>query len=82
MLNKLAGAAFGVAKIALIASVLINLFSKLNDTITFVDKETLDNTILYHRVKDFAPTIFPSIMDEVENLKKNNPFVKEKDTIH
>lgn len=81
LLNKLAGAAFGVAKIALIVSVLINLFSKLNDTITFVDKDTLDNTVLYHKVKDFAPTIFPSIMDEVENLKKNNPFVNEKDTI-
>ena len=81
LLNKIAGAAFGLAKIALIVSVIINLFSKLNDTITFVDQDTLTNTILYTKVKNFAPTIFPSIMEEVENLKKNNPFVKEKDSI-
>jgi len=81
LLNKIAGATFGLAKIALIVSVIINLFSKLNDTITFVDQDTLTNTILYTKVKSFAPTIFPSIMEEVENLKKNNPFVKEKDSI-
>ena len=81
LLNKIAGAAFGLAKIALIVSVIINLFSKLNDTITFVDQDTLTNTILYTKVKNFAPTIFPSIMEEVENLKKNNPLVKEKDSI-
>jgi len=77
LLNKLAGAAFGAAKIALIVSVLLNLFGKLNDTITFVEQETLDNTILYNRVKDFAPAIFPSIMEQVENLKENNPFKTE-----
>ena len=81
LLNKIAGAAFGLAKIALIVSVIINLFSKLNDTISFVDQDTLTNTILYTKVKNFAPTIFPSIMEEVENLKKNNPFVKEKGSI-
>ena len=81
LLNKIAGAAFGLAKITLIVSVIINLFSKLNDTITFVDQDTLTNTILYTKVKNFAPTIFPSIMEEVENLKKNNPFVKEKGSI-
>ena len=81
LLNKIAGAAFGLAKIALIVSVIINLFSKLNDTITFVDQDTLTDTILYAKVKSFAPTIFPSIMEEIENLKKNNPFVKEKDSI-
>lgn len=80
LLNKLAGGAFGIAKIALIVSVILNLFSKLNNTITFVDKETLDNTVLYHKIKDFAPTLFPSIMKEVETLKENNPFKKKEET--
>jgi len=79
LLNKIAGAAFGVAKIALIVSVILNLFGKMNDTITFVKQETLDNTILYKRVKDFAPAIFPSIMKQVESLKENNPFKKDQD---
>lgn len=76
-LNKLAGGIFGAAKVALIVSVLLNLFGKMNNTITFVNQETLDKTILYNRVKNFAPTIFPSIMEQVENLKKNNPFKTE-----
>jgi membrane protein required for colicin V production len=78
-LNKIAGAIFGAAKVALIVSVILNLFGKMNDTITFVKQETLDETILYNRVKDFAPAIFPSIMEQVENLKENNPFKTEED---
>ena len=73
-MNKIAGAIFGAAKVALIVSVILNLFGKMNDTITFVKQETLDETILYNRVKDFAPAIFPSIMEQVESLKENNPF--------
>lgn len=76
-LNKIAGAVFGAAKIALIVSVILNLFGKMNDTITFVKQETLNESILYNHVKEFAPTIFPSIMEQVENLKKNNPFKTE-----
>ncbi len=81
LLNKLAGAAFGVAKIALILSVILNLFGKLNNTITFVEEDTLNNTVLYNRVKTFAPTIFPSIMEQVENIKENNPFKKEEEKV-
>ena len=77
LLNKIGGGVFGLAKFALILSVILNLFSKLNNTITFVDKETLDNTILYNRVREFAPMIFPSIMEQVESLKDNNPFKTE-----
>lgn len=79
-LNKLAGAAFGVIKIGLIVSVLINMFGKLNDTITFINKNTLEKSILYSPVKKFAPTVFPSIMDTVEKLKKNNPLKKKEES--
>jgi membrane protein required for colicin V production len=77
ILNKLAGGVFGIAKIGLILSVVINMFSKVNDTISFVKKETLESSILYEPVRVFAPTIFPKIMDTVESLKEQNPFKKE-----
>ena len=77
LLNKIAGGAFGIIKIGFILSIIINLFGKMNDTITFVEKETLENSILYNRVKNLAPTLFPSILEQVENLKENNPFKKE-----
>lgn len=72
-LNKIAGGIFGAAKIGLILSVLINMFAKLNNAVTFIEKETLDESILYQPVKEFAPTIFPSIMDTVEKLKDKIP---------
>lgn len=74
ILNKLAGGAFGIVKSGLILSVIINMFGKLNNTITIVKKDTLNNSILYQPVKNFAPTIFPKIMDTVENLKEKNPY--------
>ena len=36
----------------------------MNKTITFVEKETLEESILYESVKSIAPTIFPSIIRE------------------
>jgi membrane protein required for colicin V production len=74
-LNKIAGALFGAAKIGLILSVVISMFGKLNDTIPFVSDETLSNSVLYSPVKNFAPTVFPSILEKVEKIKKSD-FIK------
>jgi membrane protein required for colicin V production len=41
----------------------------MNETIPFIKKETLDESILYRPVKKIAPTIFPSIING-ENEKK------------
>ncbi len=74
-LNKIAGGVFGAAKIGLILSVVISTFGKLNDTIPFISKDTLNNSVLYNPVKNFAPTIFPSILEKVEEIKKSD-FIK------
>ncbi|WP_373941644.1 hypothetical protein [Polaribacter sejongensis] len=41
----------------------------MNDTIPFIEKETLQESILYAPVKKVAPTIFPSIIKEEEQDK-------------
>ena len=64
ILNKILGGVFGALKIGLILSVLFIFFGKMNDTIPFVEKETLEASILYAPVKKIAPTIFPSIIKE------------------
>ncbi|MCI2229978.1 CvpA family protein [Polaribacter sp. MSW13] len=64
IINKILGGVFGALKIGLILSVVFIFFSKMNDTIPFVDKEVLDKSILYQPVKKIAPTIFPSIIKE------------------
>ncbi len=71
IMNKVFGAAFGAAKIGLILSVVLIIFSKLNRTLPFVKPASLDASVLYKPVKNLAPFIFPSIIkvntDEVTN---------------
>ena len=72
MLNKLLGGVFGALKIALILSVVLNIFDKMNTTITFVDEEQIDNTMFYEPVKDLVPMIFPNILVPKEEASTEN----------
>lgn len=62
ILNKLLGGVFGLLKVGLILSVLLIVFNTLNSTITFVDEEHIENSLLYEPVKSIAPLIFPNII--------------------
>ncbi|WP_044400843.1 CvpA family protein [Lacinutrix sp. Hel_I_90] len=62
ILNKLLGGLFGVLKVGLILSILLIVFNKLNSTITFVDEEHIEDSLLYEPVKSIAPLIFPNII--------------------
>ncbi|WNH08799.1 CvpA family protein [Thalassobellus suaedae] len=62
ILNKLLGGIFGAIKIALILSIVLNIFDKLNSTITFVDEENIEETVLYKPVKEIFPMIFPNLL--------------------
>ena len=68
VINKILGGVFGAIKIGLILSVVFIFFGKMNDTIQFVKKETLDESILYAPVRKIAPTIFPSIIKNEDEL--------------
>ena len=63
LLNKILGGIFGALKWSLILSVIFLLFDKFNKTIPFVEKETLEESILFNPVKSIIPTLFPAIMD-------------------
>jgi membrane protein required for colicin V production len=62
IINKILGGVFGTLKIGLILSVVFIFFGKINNTIPFVKKETLETSVLYAPVKKIAQTIFPSII--------------------
>ncbi|WP_296380258.1 CvpA family protein [Winogradskyella sp.] len=70
IINKLAGGVFGVLKIGLILSVLLIVFNKLNNTLPFMDKEDLEESILYKPVKSLAPMIFPNL---IKSETEENP---------
>ncbi|WP_299014698.1 CvpA family protein [uncultured Polaribacter sp.] len=76
ILNKILGGVFGALKIGLILSVVFIFFSKMNDTIPFIEKETLEESILYAPVKKIAPAIFPSIIkDDTDEKEQENTVV-------
>jgi membrane protein required for colicin V production len=75
VINKILGGVFGALKIGLILSVVFIFFGKINNTIPFIKKKTLEESILYKPVKKVAPTIFPSIIKGEDDLK--NPFINK-----
>jgi membrane protein required for colicin V production len=66
LLNKLLGGVFGALKIGLILSVLLIVFNKLNNTLPFMEKEDLEESVLYKPVKSLAPMIFPNLIKSEE----------------
>ncbi|WP_452224864.1 CvpA family protein [Lacinutrix chionoecetis] len=62
ILNKLLGGVFGALKIGLILSVLLIVFDKMNNTITFLEEENINDSLLYEPVKSIAPIVFPNII--------------------
>lgn len=67
LINKIAGGAFGVLKNAVIIGALLIFFHKANTSLKLVKQETLDNTVLYHPVKELGAFVFSKV------LKKETP---------
>ena len=59
LMNRLAGAAFGIFINALILSVLILLFNRINEKKHFIKLETLEKSYLYYPIEKIAPAILP-----------------------
>jgi len=59
MMNRLSGAIFGILANALILSVLIMLFNRVNEKKHWIKSEILEKTYLYKPVEKVAPAIFP-----------------------
>jgi membrane protein required for colicin V production len=68
LINKFFGGIFALLKSIVILSVIFVFFSRINSTIPFVGKETLDESILYEPIKDVIPTVFPAIIEEFESI--------------
>lgn len=64
LLNKLLGAVFGGLKIAMILSIVLMIFAKMNKTIPFVDDQDLEDSVLYEPVKSIAPIVLPNFLEE------------------
>lgn len=76
MLNRIAGAVFGLFKMILILSLLLLFFGKLDRTGLFFDTATTESSLLYTPVKKFIPTVVPTALE----WAKENQWIEEKST--
>jgi membrane protein required for colicin V production len=60
-LNKLAGMVFGVLKSALILSVILVIFDKIDEDVQILSPEAKTKSKLYTPMRNLAPSIFPFV---------------------
>lgn len=70
IVNKILGALFGALKVALILSVLLNVFDSMNRAIPLTDEKSIENSVLYNPVKSLVSMIFPPIMEKKKELEE------------
>lgn len=68
-INKLAGGIFGLLKTALVVSVVLNLFDKININNAFLDAETKEKSICYEPMMEFSRMIYPSMEELIATTK-------------
>jgi len=67
-INKLFGAIFGLAKFAFMLSVILMILIQVNSKFDFMNKNTINESILFDDVSKIAPSILPIISDiDVQN---------------
>jgi len=77
MLNRLAGMAFGILTNALILSVLILLFERVNEKKQFIASETLGKSCLYQPIGKVGPAILPEKFFEEKIMDNANQKLKK-----
>ena len=60
-LNKLAGMVFGIVRAALILSVLLVVFDKIDEDIQILSPEAKGESRMYEPIRNLAPSLFPFI---------------------
>lgn len=71
LINKIFGGVFALLKSGVILSVVFVFIARVNSTIPFLEKETLDTSVLYAPVREIVPTIFPQIIEEIDEKKED-----------
>jgi membrane protein required for colicin V production len=71
--NKLAGLVFGILKSALILSIILVVFDKIDEDIKILSSKVKAESRLYEPIRNFAPSIFPfiNIWDDREENGRN-----------
>lgn len=77
--NKLAGMVFGVLKSALILSVIILVFDKIDRDVKILPEKAKAESRMYEPIRSLAPSIFPFI--DIWNDTNENDNAKDKTVV-
>lgn len=68
-LNKLAGMVFGIVRAALILSIVLVVFDKIDEDIQILSPEAKNESQMYEPIRNLAPSLFPfiDIWDDTDN---------------
>lgn len=84
-LNKTAGLVFGILRSALVISIILLVFDKIDKDVEIISQKAKTESRLYEPVRNFAPSLFPFIQNwvdgEDEEDKDENVFEQIKDAL-
>lgn len=85
-INKLAGLAFGILRSALILSIILVVFDKIDEDVEILSMEAKQESRLYEPIRNFAPSLFPFInlwdTSDEPNKEVENVFDKLKKAVN
>jgi len=82
IVNRILGGVFGLIKTALILSVSLNFFLKINNTGLLAKEETLQNSVFFYPVLQISETIFPVLQEWFTIVKQQEDKNSFKTTVY
>jgi membrane protein required for colicin V production len=70
LVNRILGGVFGCMKMVLILSVSLNFFLKVNATVAFAEKKTLEESTFFYPILSVSNYIFPVLKEWFAEYKK------------
>lgn len=77
--NKLAGLVFGILRAALILSIILVVFDKIDEDMEILSQDAKSESRMYEPIRSLAPTIFPFInfWNDESDSEKNESWIKK-----
>lgn len=69
-INKLAGAAFGLVKMAFLASVILMFINSASGEFDIIATETKESSIVFEHIEPLAPSFLPKILEEADRVDR------------
>lgn len=70
-INKLAGAAFGLLKMAFLISVVLMFINSASGEFDIISNEVKEESIVYEPIEPMAPYLLPKILEEADRVDRN-----------